>query len=288
MGSIFALIAFVAWGAGDFLIQKTTRRFGDWLSLFYITASAAIVLFPFVYRDIPALFAIETLPDLRILLLASIVSTVAALCLFEGLKRGKIAIIDPIFAFEVVVTALLGRIFLGEQLVPLQFICVGILVLGIILISIRSFSHFKNIKLESGIIFAIVATLAMGAENFLNGLGARLTDALMVNWFISVFITLVTFSYIAFKGQLKEVISDIKRRPGLIAAVSLADNLGWIAYSYSMTYIPIALATGISEGYIALAAMLGLIVNKEKIKKHQFVGLVITIGAALILAFSIN
>ncbi len=288
MGSIFALIAFVAWGAGDFLIQKTTRKFGDWMSLFYITASAAIVLFPFVYKDIPALFSSEALPDLRILILAAAVSTIAALLLFEGLKRGKIAIIDPIFAFEIVVTAFLARIFLGEMLAPIQLICVGVLVIGIMLISISSFSHFKNIKLEAGIMFAILATIAMGAENFLNGLGARLTDALMVNWFVSLCIAIITFLYITFSGNLKSVFIDIKQRPGLIAAVSLTDNIGWIAYSYSMTYIPMALATGISEGYIALAAMFGLSINKEKIKKHQVVGLVITIVAALILAFSIN
>ncbi len=286
MGTIFAIIAFASWGLGDFLIQKTTRKFGDWISLWYITASATIVLFPFVFRDIPELFSKAARFDLLILLLAGAVSTAASLLLFEGLKKGKIAVIDPIFAFEVVITTLLAWLFLNEVITVSQMFLILLLVIGIALISIKSFSHFKKIKLEAGIIFAILATIAMGAENFLTGLGARLTDALMVNWFGALFITIVTSVYIIFKKRVGEISSDLKKRPGLILAVSFTDNLGWIGYSYSMTFIPMALATGISEAYIALAAMLGLVITKEKIKKHQIAGLIITIIAAIALALS--
>jgi len=286
MGSLFAIIAFLSWGIGDYLIQKTTRRFGDWLSLFYITASAAIILLPFVYKDVPSLFSLGSLGELRILILASIVSAVAALCLFEALRRGKIAVIDPIFAFEIVVTGFLAHFFLKEILSNFQIILIGVLVFGIILISIKSFSHFKNFKFESGVVFAILATLAMGGENFLNGLGARVTNPLMINWFVSLFVALITFLYLLYSGQFKFIIQDIKKRPALISWVCFTDNLGWIVYSFSMVYIPMALATGISEGYIALAVVLGLTLNKEKIKPHQIVGLIITVTTAMLLAFT--
>ncbi len=288
MGTIFAIIAFASWGIGDFLIQKTTRKFGDWIALWYITASATIILFPFVFRDIPELFSKAARFDLLILLLAGAVSTVASLLLFEGLKKGKIAVIDPIFAFEVVITALLAWLFLHEVITVSQMFLILLLVIGIALISIESFSHFKKIKFEAGIIFAILATIAMGAENFLTGLGARLTDALMVNWFGALFITIATTVYIFFKGRAGEIVTDLKKRPSLIAAVSLMDNLGWVGYSYSMTFIPMALATGISEAYIAFAAILGLVVSREKIKGHQIVGLLVTIISAIALAFSVS
>lgn len=281
MGSIFAIIAFLSWGFGDYFIQKTTRRFGDWLTLFYICLSASVILLPFIYPDIGPLFSAEGWKDLRILLLAGAVSTAAALCLFEGLRRGKIAVIDPIFSLEIIITASLAALFLGERLSGLQVMLIGVLFIGIILISVRGFHHFKDFKIEAGVIFALLATVLMGGENFLNGWGARLTDGLMVNWFISLFVTIVTFTYIVYSGQVKNIIPDIRRRPGLLAAVCFTDNLGWIAYSYSMTYIPMAMATGISEGYIALAAVLGLTLNKEKIKLHQIIGLIVTLAAAI-------
>jgi hypothetical protein len=48
MGTLFAFIALISWGIGDFLIQKGARRFGNWITLFYITALVSITLFPFV------------------------------------------------------------------------------------------------------------------------------------------------------------------------------------------------------------------------------------------------
>jgi uncharacterized membrane protein len=62
------------------------------------------------------------------------------------------------------------------------------------------------------------------------------------------------------------------------------DNAAWIAYSYSTLYIPITIAISISEGYIALAALLGLIFNKEKLNKHQYLGLILAIISAVVLA----
>ncbi|MBU3978359.1 EamA family transporter [Patescibacteria group bacterium] len=52
MGILFAFIALFSWGIGDFLIQKSTRKFGDWLALFYICAFSTVVLLPFVYKDL--------------------------------------------------------------------------------------------------------------------------------------------------------------------------------------------------------------------------------------------
>ncbi|KKT90129.1 MAG: hypothetical protein UW90_C0006G0029, partial [Candidatus Yanofskybacteria bacterium GW2011_GWB1_45_11] len=42
--------------------------------------------------------------------------------------------------------------------------------------------------------------------------------------------------------------------------------------------------TGISESYIALAALLGLVFNGEKLARHQWLGLIICSIAAVILA----
>ena len=66
--------------------------------------------------------------------------------------------------------------------------------------------------------------------------------------------------------------------------VGLIDNGAWLAYSYSTLYIPITIATSISESYIALAALLGLVFNGEKLRRHQFIGLFLAIISAVILA----
>lgn len=288
MGTIFALIAFISWGVGDFLIQKSTRKFGDWISLFFISATALIAFLPFVYKEIPALFQPSSLSDLGILILASLVSTLAALLLFEGLKEGKIAVVEPIFAFEIPVVAFLAWIFLKETLTASQLGLIIILVLGIFLISVKSFNHLKQIKLEKAVLITIFATIAMGAENFLYGLGARVTSPLLVNWFTSFCITVITLGYIIYKGQFSNIAKDYRKDKLLVLMISGFDNVAWLAYSFAAVYLPIAIVTGISEGYIALAVLLGLVVNKEKLKLHQKLGLVFTIVATILLALTLG
>ena len=62
------------------------------------------------------------------------------------------------------------------------------------------------------------------------------------------------------------------------------DDLAWIMFSYATLYIPIAIATSISEVYIALAVFLGFYINKEKLKYHQIVGLLIAVVSIIILS----
>src|SRR3989344_1304783 len=107
VGIGLAFVAMLCWGFGDFLIQRSTRKIGDWETLFFITAFGAVVLAPFVYKDIPSLFT-EVSRTTYILLGASVILLIAALLDFEALKKGKLAVVEPIWSSEVPVAALLS------------------------------------------------------------------------------------------------------------------------------------------------------------------------------------
>ncbi len=157
--------------------------------------------------------------------------------------------------------------------------------IGIFLIATRSLHHILKAKLEKGVIFAILATLGMGTSNFLIGVGARETSPRFINWFVSTFILLSMIVFLTYTQQWKALRRDWKHQKGLIISVSLIDNLAWVAYAMSALSIPLAIATGISESYIVIAALLGIYINKEKLKRHQVIGLAITVTAAIALAF---
>ncbi|MCX6752473.1 MAG: DMT family transporter [Candidatus Nomurabacteria bacterium] len=280
MGILFALTALFSWGLGDFLIQKSARKFGDWIALFYITAFAAIVLFPFVYNELASSFS----NYLVLLLIAGLATLFAALLNFEALRIGKISIVEPIYAFEIIVVIFLSTFIIREKLTFLQILLVGLSMIGIFLVSTKSFSHFKGMKLEKGILYAIFGTLCMGIANFMFGLGSRTISPLMINWFTSVFIAVIALVYLASNSRLKEIAKDFKENKRLIFNVSFFDNLAWVMFSFATLYIPIAIATSISEGYIAFASFLGLVFNKEKLKRHQIFGFLVAFVSIIILS----
>ncbi|MCX6788875.1 MAG: DMT family transporter [bacterium] len=282
IGIIFALIALVSWGLGDFLIQKSARRFGDWVALFYITAFGSVILFPFITGNLYLL--ISSGGGFFVLMGASIIILFAALLEFKAFRIGKLSAIEPILALEVPITVALATYVIRERLDFIQTSLVLLLMFGVLLVSIRSFKNIRNMTLEAGVFYALLATVAMGFVNFLFGIGSREIGPLFINWFASFFIAIVSFLYLASKKQLGLIAEGWGHSKKLIFWVSAIDNSAWVAYSYSTTYIPIAIATSVSEAYIAFAAILGVVINKEHLYKHQVFGIILAVISVVALS----
>ncbi len=69
-----------------------------------------------------------------------------------------------------------------------------------------------------------------------------------------------------------------------VLAACIFDNAAWVAYAVAVTTLPIALTIAITESYVALAAFLGVVWNKEKLQRHQYAGMILAIAAAIVLA----
>jgi drug/metabolite transporter (DMT)-like permease len=282
IGVLFSFFALVLWGVGDFLIQRSVRKFGDWMMIFYIDLVGVIMFTPFVIHTIVPTLLNPT--NLLVLIIASIVLLIASVVDFESLKEGKISVVEPIFAFEVPVTAVLSYFVIKEAISLNEIMLIVLLIVGIALVSTKSWRHLK-IRMEKGVFLAILTTIAMGASNFIFGFGGRQTDPWIINWFTSVFLALAAFIYLVANRQFGMIRNDWRNNKSLIMQVSIYDNLAWLFFTYSFLYIPITISTGISESYVALAAFLGLIFNKEKLGYHQWVGMIACIIAAVALAF---
>jgi len=284
-GILFAFGALLCWGFGDFFIQKSTRAIGIWKSLFFIGISGIIVIFPFIFDQLGAL--LREPRHLAILSLAGIVVLFTALFEFESLRRGKLAIVEPVLGLELPITIGLSTLIWGELISLPQLLLSLTTFIGIILVITKHHTHLhyhRRINIERGIIFAGVGAIGMGLFNFLVGVGSQETSPLLTVWFTNILLTLVCFIYIARHKALHELAGDIRKNPIPIIGVSILDNLAWVAFAVSTTLIPIAIATTISESYIVITVLLGIFINKEKLRWHQYVGIVVTIASIIFLS----
>lgn len=282
IGIIFALTALLSWGFGDFFIQKTTRAIGSWKALFFIGAVGAVGLFPFVKDDILNL-------DSRNLLLLAVLAIVVifgALFDFEALKEGKIAIIEPLIGLELPITVGLAITLGKEQLTIVQLLLIAVTFIGMLLAITVHHTHLHYHKriFEKGVILAGVGAIGMALTNFLVGFSSQNISPLVSIWFAHFAAALVCVIYLIYRKDFKNILSGLKTHPGPIVGQSVLDNVAWVAFAFSTTYIPISIATTISESYIALAAFLGFFVNREKLRSHQIVGVVLTIAGIIALS----
>ena len=282
-GIALAFVAMLCWGFGDFCIQKSTRKIGDLETLFFITFFGAVVLAPFAYKNLPALFS-GSWDTIIVILVLCVVLFFAAILDFEALRVGKLAVVEPIWSFEVPGAALLAFFILGEKVTLFQIALIVALLTGLVLVSLKRNTNFRKVLLERGTILAFFGAVMMGAANFFMGWSARLSDPVMANFLSDVFIAVLTGLILIFTGRFRSTIRDIASNKSVLLQMSIADKAAWLAFAFAMSLAPIAIAVALSESYIIVAVLLGLFINREKLQFHQKIGLILAIASALTLA----
>lgn len=285
LGVVFAFLALIGWTFGDFFIQKSVRIVGDIKTLTYICTVGVIGIFPFITKELPLIF--ENPIKIFLLTLTGVIIFFAAIFDFEALKRGKLAIVEPVLGMELPITIALSVILWAEQPSIIQYILMASAFIGIILAITTRHAHLHYHKriFEKGVLFAALGAIVMGLVNFLVGVSSQKTSPLMAIWFISLISLILCFIYmIVTQKEIKGVVSDFIHNLKITLTTSIFDNAAWIFFAFAASLIPISIATTISESYIAFAVCLGLFINKERIKWHQFFGIIITIVSIILLS----
>ena len=285
LGLLFAFVALIGWGFGDFFIQKTTRLIGVYKSLFFICIGAAAVLFPFVFHEITS----YTRADYQSIVILSLIIFVYALVIFQAFERGKLSVVESVIAFELPLTVTLGVFVGGETLTLKQFLLFITIFVGIALAAASKLDHLHYHKriFEKGVIWAFGAAFLSALTNFYVGTYSQNMSPLFVIWATHSMLAILCGAYIVYRGEFTSLASDLQKHPGPIVAQSIFDNSAWIGYAFATSLIPISLTVAISESYIALAALLGYFLGREKLNNHQILGAIIAFVGVIFLARTI-
>lgn len=288
IGLLAAFVALLCWGFGDFFMQRSIRAIGKMEALFFITIFGTIVLFPFVNEEIP-IFLVESQSAL-LLLLAGLLSFVSAYMQFHALEKGKLAAVEPAMSLELPATIIIGIFLLHEHLTIWQLLLIAGVFIGVLVTSVhRHHQHWwgrhksRKVVLEAGVLMAGFGAIAMAGTNIMTGLASRGSSPLMTVWFIHTLLAIISFVWLLLAGSLPTLMRDFRSHAKVIIAMAIFDNVAWIAYSFAVLSIPIALTIGITESYVALAVFLGLRFNHEKFERHQIIGGIIAIGCSIAL-----
>jgi len=280
IGLLCAFLAMICWGFGDFLIQHSVRKVGDFETLAFIGIIGAIILLPFVWSDLPMLFLPQ---NFAIILILCVITTLAAAFNFEALKKGKLSVTEVLIELELPITIILALLFLGEAPTLFQLGIIAMIFVGLVLIATRSFKHFKH-AFEKGALLALIAAFFMGGVNFFVGVSARELSPLLTIWASWIIVAAFCIPIIWRREGLKKMFRNAGRFKKLVLATGIFDTLAWLFFAFAVVDAPIGITTAITESYVVLALILGVILNKEKIRPHQYLGALLAITCSAILA----
>jgi len=275
----------VAWGFGDFIIQKGTRKIGDMETLAWIGLLGTIGLTPFVWHDLA--LVVQT-SNFLVLLLLGIITFAIGIANFEALKRGKISVVEVILEAELPIAVLLGLFFFRESLSILQILLIMLVFAGILLIAAEPGQIKKKHFLEKGAMLALIAAAGYGIIDFLTAVGAKTVSPLLTIWFTWVTFTIICLIYMAWQGKLIHFFKDAAKYKTIVLAMGIIDTLAWILFAIAVRNNELAITVAITESYPAIGLILGVAVNREKVAIHQYVGAIIAVAASFAIGLFIH
>ena len=190
---------------------------------------------------------------------------------------------------ELPLTIFWGILFFKEVLTLEQSLIVGALFGGIILATLKKQeSRLKQIFssqhwVEKGVFLAMGAVMVISLINYFTASNARLTTPYLAIWFPWFVFTIFSLAFLIMKRDVKRAFHNLQKNWILILLMCIANCIAWVTFSIASTKINFSLLSAISLCYPMVAIFLGVVVNKEKLSKIQYVGAIIALLCSLLL-----
>lgn len=269
---VWSIIAFLSWGISDFLVFTLARRINLRIGVFGMHAYSSVGL------GLYAVFVPSVTPiserNIIALLLGSVFYTLAWISYFRGLREGLLSLLSPLAAGFGFVSALIGISIFGDALSFTQTIAVMFALVGIVLVSVDNIGfHFRERPLAKGVQYALIAMLCWGfmpvfwrpsvidIGPILTVLGTKILTLIILGVLVRTQI-----SRLSIRSHL------------LVAGAGLTDAVALVAYNIGIAQNT-ALVAPIASSYVALTALLGYLLLKERPQKHQLLGIAFVVIA---------
>ena len=276
---IFGIASALSWGAGDFAGGLSSRKVGAYRAVFYADFFGLFLLLAafFIYP--------ETFPVPRVLWVSAIggmLGTIGLLVLYYSLTKGQMSIAAPVSAlFAALLPVIVGAVTEGLPSL-LRLIGFALALAAVWLISQESGGGGFHIGHLSDLRLPILAGLGFGCYFiFLHNATQNTTAVLWLMIVSRVAGTLLVLSFVLVRREPLGVPRAAWSLVFINATLDLAGNFFFILASKTGR---LDIAAVLSSLYPGATVVLAWLLLKEHISRWQLVGIVLALGAIVLLA----
>lgn len=203
---------------------------------------------------------------------------------YKAITSGKVGIVSPVSSSYTLLTTLLAILVYKEHLIGKQFFALGLIILGIVLISIN-FRDFKNSHLfqrATGLPYAILAALGWGFYFFLIRIPIEHLGAIPTSFIIEFVIFLTAGLSIVFSKQ--ETLKLETKRIGPILLLAIFTCVGVLAYYQGIKIYSLSIMTTLAAASPLVVVIAGVLFFKEKINLKQIFSIVLIVSGLIYLS----
>ncbi len=285
MGITAGLLSMTFWGTAIFLAALASRRLGNVLTLFWMQLFGFLVGSFFFLINFGSFTFTAVTRNIPLLIVVAILQAIAYLAFYKGLEKAQVSLVSPIGATWGLITAVLGVIFFKELLSITQLLAIGLIVTGIVLLSIniQELISLKRVNLLVGVKEGIVAMLGWGISLFL--LVPATKD---LGWFLPAFIfrffvLLLMTGFIVLSKKTFVPVST-KLPTLLLLLIGVFDIGGFFSYSIGVAGSNSSIVAPISSAFALVTVLLARIFLKEKLEVNKIVGISAIVGGLILIS----
>lgn len=281
LGILFGVVSMTAYGVYDIYLSRSSKRLGSFRTSFWtLLISLLILMLPAAFLLNPKVLS----PWIAVAVTLGACASISGFLTYtKGLEVGSVSTIATVSSAWGAVTAVLGFLFLGEKLSPVQALYVALIVVGTVLVSmdIRSMRKSGIFKAYAGFWYALATVIGWGIFYVFV---TYLTTT--IGWFQAVFLLtppsillLLAFGAIT-RTEFKMRYTDIP----LLVVCAVLGLLGFVAYSVGTTYSYADIVAPITAASPIVTVLLAVIFLKDKFQASQVAGLMLVIAGLVLLS----
>lgn len=225
----------------------------------------------------------EVSPKTLLFLCASGITTGASWsCYFHALQIGDVNKVVPIDKSSVVLTILLGVLFLGEPMSVSKGICVILIAAGTyLMIEKKQGTEEGKKKSKSAILYALLSAVFASLTALLSKIGIVGIESNLGTAIRTIIVLIMAWLIVVAGGKQKQI-KDVSRKSWTFIILSgIATGLSWLCYYRALQDGPISVVLPIDKLSILISIAFAYIIFKERLTRKSGLGLALIVAGTL-------
>ena len=225
----------------------------------------------------------EVSPKTLLFLCASGITTGASwICYFHALQIGDVNKVVPIDKSSVVLTILLGVLFLGEPMSVSKGICVILIAAGTyLMIEKKQGTEEGKKKSKSAILYALLSAVFASLTALLSKIGIVGIESNLGTAIRTIIVLIMAWLIVVAGGKQKQI-KDVSRKSWTFIILSgIATGLSWLCYYRALQDGPISVVLPIDKLSILISIAFAYITFKERLTRKSGLGLAMIVAGTL-------
>jgi drug/metabolite transporter (DMT)-like permease len=272
---LLSLCAAVAYGLSDFVGGVVTRRAGVWAVAATSQAAAAVLTVGLVATT----SGHPTLSDLSWGALAGLGSGAGNVLIYQGLARGRMAVVAPLSAITAAALPVIVGFSTGERpgILPLIGVLIALPAIWLVSTSGKGLRHADR----GDVVFGLMAGLGFGVQ--FSALGQVSDQAGLTPLAVSQIVSVVAIVIGAVAMSAQWIPRDRHSRLGAVAG--LLAGTATICFQLAAQRGLLTIAGVVTSLYPAVTVLLAALVLREGIHRTQGAGLALATTAVVLIAW---